>query len=243
MRALLMLTGLALAAALLTGPAAAQSAAEHHAAMIDIAATPPWAGNEDYYEEPPHIYLTREELEAIGERERRDAEIAQAKHAQRLREDPGYRDFHEGIWLPMPTDALAKGGPCSIHFARKGQGVLIMGPTQGYPGAFLSFYGYAVPKAKTVKKIRLLLRQTGEPDQTVQVFNSITPWGDKADKMGMVFFAVPTIEAAMAGMTDDLEFELQKDGEMLMAIKWHGGLAERDKLKACLAGQGKLAAK
>lgn len=244
MRRLSLLTRCMFAATLLfPGAAMAQSAAEHHAAMIDIAATPPWAGNEEYYEEPPHIYLTREELEAIGEHERREAERAQAEHERRLREDAGYRDFHEGIWLPMPADAVAKGGPCSIHFARKGQGVLIMGPTQGYPGAFLSFYGYAVPKAKAVKKIRLSLRQTGEPDQMVQVFNSITPWGEKADKMGMVFFAVPTIEAAMAGMTDDLDFTLEKDGEMLMSIKWHGGIAERDKLKACLAGQSKLASK
>lgn len=240
MRALSMSTGLALAAALLADPAAAQSAAEHHAAMIDIAATPPWAGNEEYYEEPPHIYLTREELEAIGEHERREAARAQVEHERRLREDAGYRDFHEGIWLPMPADALARGGPCTIHFARKGQGVLLMGPTQGYPGAFLSFYGYAVPAAKKVRKMQLTLRQTGDPAQQVQVFNSVTPWGDK---MGMVFFAVPTIEAAMAGMTDDLDFTLEKDGEMLMSIKWHGGLAERDKLKTCLAGQGKLAAK
>lgn len=229
------------AAALLAGPAAAQSAAEHHAAMIDIAATPPWGGDEGPYEdETPHVYLSREELEAIGERLRQDEAIEQAEHERRLRDDTAYRMFYEGHWLPMPADAVANGGPCTIHFARKGQGVLLMGPTQGHPGAFLSFYGYAVPVARKVRKMQLTLRQTGDPAQQVQVFNSVTPWGDK---MGMVFFAVPTIEAAMAGMTDDLEFTLEKDGEMLMAIKWHGGLAEREKLKTCLAGQRKLASK
>lgn len=225
-----------LAAALCAPPAAAQSPAEHHAAMIDIAATPPWGGGEESSEEAPHQYLSREELEAIGERLKRDQAIEQAEHARRLRDDRAYRDFHEGYWLPMQKDAVAKGGPCTIHFARKGQGVLLMGPTRDYPGAFLSFYGYAVPVAKRVRQMQLTLRQTGEPAQNVKVFNSVTPWGDK---MGMVFFAVPTIEAAMGGMTDDLDFTLEKGGEMLMSIKWHGGLAERDKLKACLAGQRK----
>lgn len=235
------LTSFALATALLASPAAAQSPAEHHAAMIDIAATPPWGSDEGYRaDDVPHQYLSREELEAIGERLRHDQAIEQAEHERRLRGDPAYRMFHEGYWLPMPEDAVAKGGPCTIHFARKGQGVLLMGPTREYSGAFLSFYGYAVPVAKKVRKMELVLRQTGDPAQKVQVFNSVTPW---ADKMGMVFFAVPTIEAAMAGMTDDLDFTLEKEGEMLMSIKWHGGLAERDKLKSCLAGQAKLAYK
>lgn len=226
---------ISVAVAALASPAAAQSAAEHHAAMIDIAATPPWGSDEGSYEDDaPHQYLSREELEAIGERLKQDQAIEQAEHERRLRDDPAYRMFHEGYWLPMPADAVAKGGPCTIHFSRKGQGVLLMGPTRDYPGAFLSFYGYAVPAAKKVRKMQLVLRQAGDPPQTVQVFNSVTPWGDR---MGMVFFAVPTIDAAMAGMTDDLDFTLEKDGEMLMSIKWHGGRAEREKLKSCLAGQ------
>ena len=239
MRRLSVLTSCLLTGALHASPAAAQSAEQHHAAMMDIAATPPWGGYQAASDEAPHQYLTREELAAIGERLKKERAIEQAEHERRLREEPAYHDFYEGFWLPMQEDAVAKGGPCTIHFFRKGQGVLLMGPTRDYPGGFLSFYGYFVPPAKRVKKLQLTLIQTGEAPQKVQVFNSVTPW-DK--KMGMVFFAVPTIEAAMAGMTDDLDFILEKDGEMLMSIKWHSGLAERDKLKSCLAAQG-LAAK
>ena len=222
-------------------PNICEQQAQHYREQLDIAATPPWGGDEqnDYQDDwtPTPRYSQQEWAEFIEDARKREAQAqkeAQAAHERRLRDDPAYRQFHEGHWLAMDKDILAKGGSCILHFTRKGQGVLLMGPNGEYNGAFLGFYGPMVPVANRLKTISLSLRQTGEPVQTVQVFNTVTPW---AKDMGMVFFAVPSIEAGMAGMTDVLDFELMRGSETLLQIGWHGGIVARDEMRACVAAQ------
>jgi hypothetical protein len=230
--------------------------AQHFQQQMDIAATPPYQ-DEGYYDDGYYddsyddggyggdwsapAYSTAEMSQWIAEEQMRQQQAHQqarqeiiSAHEQRLRDDPGYRQFVEGYWLPMPSEALANGGPCMVHFSRLGQGVILMGPNGDYAGAFLAMYGPSMPAPSSVETIQVSLLQTGDPEQTVRVFNTVTPWDEE---MGMVFFAVPTIEAAMAGMTDNLDFHLSRSGQPLMDIEWHGGLAARDQMSACIQSQ------
>lgn len=223
-------------------PNICEQQAQHYREQLDIAATPPWGGDErdeghqEDWTPAPHYSPAQwaEWVEDARRREARAQKEAQEAHERRLHNDPAYRQFHEGHWLSMDRNAVAQGGSCILHFARRGQGVLLMGPNGEYNGAFLGFYGPGVPVANRLKTIELSLRQTGEADQTVKVFNTVTPW---AKDMGMVFFAVPSIEAGMAGMTDQLDFELMRGTETLLRIGWHGGIGARDEMRACAAAQ------
>jgi hypothetical protein len=51
----------------------------------------------------------------------------------------------------------------------------------------------------------------------------------------VIAFAVPTIEAALQGMEDQLDSHLQYEGKDIGSIEWHSGLAARDELKKRLA--------
>ena len=50
-----------------------------------------------------------------------------------------------------------------------------------------------------------------------------------------IAFAVPTIEAALEGMEEKLDFHLAFEGKDIGSIEWHSGIAARDALKSCLA--------
>jgi hypothetical protein len=245
----LMTIGVAFSATIASSPAVACSdlanicaqQAAHHREMNDIAATPPWGGSSDNGSfQPQPRNFSKEELEAMMAETRRKQAIEEAEHQRRLKEDPDYRDFYEGHWLPPVADALEKGGPCVLHFSRKGQGVMISGPFGDFKGAFLTFYGYHIPSSKKVRTISMTLRQDNDPPQTVRVFNGTDPW---FKKLGMVYFAVPNIEAALSGMTNDMVFYLQHKNNDVMSIKWHSGDLQRKAMKSCLARQQKLAAK
>lgn len=225
-------------------PNICQQQADHFREMVDIAATPPWGGGSEptsgssgtYYTMTGSVWTQEQWADHIA-RLREQAAIEEEEHLRRIETDPGYRDFYNGWWVPQDEAQLADGGSCMLHFARKGQGVILMGPSGDYKGAMLGFYGWYVPRSKSVKTISMTLIQDDEPAQTLKVFNSRAPWLE--DKLGMVFFAVPDIEAALQGMTDEMRFELRdpKTQEMLMSIKWHSGFEQRDAMRACVARQ------
>lgn len=219
--------------------------AQHHQEMMDIAATPPWGGGDEEDNDGGNggsemisaPRWTPEQWAAHAAAVREQDAIEEKEHQRRMEAEPGYRAFYNGQWIPQESGRPATGGSCLLHFARKGQGVILMGPSEDYKGAMLSFYGWFVPKSDSVKTIRMTLVQDDEPAQTFKVFNTPAPW--MKDKLGMVFFAVPDIESALAGMTDEMSFELRDPNsqEMLMSLKWHSGLANRDLMRACVARQ------
>lgn len=242
----------AFCAAVTASPAAACSdlanicemQAQHFREMMDIAATPPWDSGEDQYEDDGSSSemvsaprWTQEQWAAHAAAVREQEAIAEAEHQRRIETEPGYRDFYNGWWIPQDGQQPESGASCMLHFARKGQGVILMGPSAEYKGAMLGFYGWFVPNSRSLKTISMTLVQDDEPAQTLKVFNSRAPW--MGDKVGMVFFAVPDIESALAGMSDDMHFELRdpKTQEMLMAIRWHSGFENRDAMRACVARQ------
>jgi hypothetical protein len=159
--------------------------------------------------------------------------------AQRLREDkarqlkdPRYKAYINGAWSYFQDDHSKKPGEfCAAFFAREQGFVMLSGPGTGYDGAMLTFWGMNVPKPKSTRKIKVTLKQTGEKPQTVTAFNYYTA----AHGMGAISLAVPTIDAALAGILDKHDFELLVSGKSVAKVKWHSGLAMKKKLAACVA--------
>lgn len=71
------------------------------------------------------------------------------------------------------------------------------------------------------------------PAQTVRAFSYRQP-----GKLGWsaISFAVPSPEALLGNMSENLGFVLTVDRKQVMAIKWSGGSAAREKLRQCVAG-------
>lgn len=227
-------------------PNICQMNAQHHQNMMDIAATPPWSdGYDDSYDggndmAPSRPPLSAADWERLIEAAKEQDARNEAEHQRKLAEDPVYARFYNGYWLKSGTEGDDKDRACMVHFTRKGQGVVLAGPGGQYGGAVLSFYGYLIPKSKRLKTITMTLRQDDEPPQQVRVYNGKTPW---LKDMGMVHFAVPDINAAISGMTDEMTFDLAIEGEQVLIIKWHGGNEQRDLLRSCVDRQKKLAVK
>jgi hypothetical protein len=156
------------------------------------------------------------------------------------KEDLLKSDFHkkhtDGYWDFFQSNSSAKPGEyCTAMFMREGMSVAIMGPGGDYRGALMMFLPLIdnehFPKSKEARVIKVTLEQAKDPAATVGVFNfSIGAWEAPA-----IAFAVPTIEAALAGMEEKLDFRLDYEGKRIGEIEWHSGIAARDSLKKCLA--------
>jgi hypothetical protein len=229
-------------------PNICQMNAQHHQNMVDIAATPPWSsgqqdddssydGGSSTYRSPP---MTAEDWARLALLTEERIAREEAEHQRKLAEDPAYARFYNGFWINSPAEDITPARSCFVHFTRKGQGVVLAGPGGDYRGGTLSFYGFQVPRSKQLKTITMTLGQDSDLPQQVRVFSGHTPW---LEQMGMVHFAVPDIDAALAGMTDEMIFDLGQNGERALLIKWHSGHKQRDEMRACLDRQKTLAAK
>ena len=125
------------------------------------------------------------------------------------------------------------GESCTAMFWRKDAIVVLSGPGGGSKRAFLTFFGKDIPSPANVKTIKVTLTQNNDVPQTVKAFNYKLPNAS----FGSIGLAVPTIEAALAGMEDTIRYDLVTDGKSVVNIEWYGGLAARDRLRACLSAR------
>ena len=158
-----------------------------------------------------------------------------------------------GWWEFMQASSNAKPGEyCAAMFLRakrdqspggidnfkEGVSVTLFGPGGNYRGALLAFTplddNHAFPNLQNGKPIKVTLRQGNETPSTL---NAI--YFDHVGKaaLPMITFAVPSIEALMAGMEDKWIFEVIYKGQSISNIVWHSGFKARDELKKCLAGK------
>jgi hypothetical protein len=159
-----------------------------------------------------------------------------------------------GWWEFMQASSSAGPGEyCAASFLRakrqtrpgKGEGlkegtaVTLFGPGGRYRGALLAFSplgkdaAAAFPKVDSGTPVRVTLTQGDIKPVTLNAIYMQT--GAKSPPL--LAFAVPDIEALMAGMKDDWRFDVSYEGKSIASIEWHDGLMARDELKKCLAGR------
>lgn len=157
-----------------------------------------------------------------------------------------------GWWEFMQANSNAKPGEyCAATFMRAkrekstsgvdlfndGIAVTLFGPGGDYRGALLGFTPItednAFPKLKSGQKVLVTLRQGNEAPSTLNaVYMTVG-----ASPTPMIVFAVPSIEALMAGMEDKWDFDVIYQGKSIANIAWHSGFKAREELQKCLAGK------
>lgn len=153
---------------------------------------------------------------------------------ERIMKSPKYQAYMRGGWeFFQGKNGSQPGESCTAMFWRKDALLSLSGPGGGYKGAFLTFWGKDVPRPANVKTINVTLIQNNDPPQITKAFNFKLPNAS----FGAIGLAVPTIEAALAGMEDTIRFDLVTDGKSVVNIEWHGGLAARDRLRQCLSAR------
>lgn len=179
----------------------------------------------------------------------RDVLDSNGKEAERYREKvlAGWWEF---------TQASSKAGPgeyCAASFLRakrqpiagkadgmkEGIVVTLFGPGGNYRGALLAFSplgedsAAAFPELASGEPVRVTLKQGNLAPATLNAIYLQT--GAKSPPL--LAFAVPGIEALMAGMEDSWSFDVGHEGKSIARIEWHDGLMARDQLRKCLAGE------
>lgn len=159
---------------------------------------------------------------------------ANAAEVDKLTNDPRFQRYHNGGWDFFQSEEGAKAGEYCAALYWKGDGLVqISGPGGDYRGAMITFWGPDIPKPKDFARVRVTLKQTGDPPQTVEAFNYLIP----DHEFGALALAVPSIDAALAGMIDVAAFELLISGKTVAKVDWTDGLAARDALRDCVQGR------
>lgn len=169
-----------------------------------------------------------------------NAKEAIDKSQDRVLNSPRTEKMKKGYWQFFQGKSDAKPGEfCTAVYWQVDKMITVSGPGGDYRGAMLGFIAIE-PQApfprpdnsKDVQKVKVTLTQGNDPPATITAFN-LTHAGFSDE----IKFAVPTIEAAMAGMEDTLNFRVEYQGSNIFELEWHSGLAARDMLKKCLQGQ------
>ena len=234
----------AITAAIVAQPASACSdlpnicaaQAQHNQQMIDIAATAPQGQRESDYAPPPPDPMQVRMGVASGMIQMMQRQVDNAAKLSALRKDPRYQHYQDGGWdfFQDHSDA-APGEYCAAFYWKKGGMVRISGPGGEYDGGLLTFWGEDIPRPVDVEKIKVTLNQTGYKAQTVFAFNYALP----GEAFGAIVLTVPSIDAALATMTDVMAFDLLIDGQSVAKVDWADGLAARDYLQKCVHERAK----
>lgn len=158
----------------------------------------------------------------------------------RMLNDPKREKVEKGFWQFFQGKKGAKPGEfCTAVYWQKDKMISILGPGGEYKGAMLGFVAVSPDKSfprpdnpKERQKVKVTLTQGNDPPATVTAFNSTL-----AEFSDQIQFPVPTIEAAMEGMEDKLNFKIDYEGKKIFELEWHSALAARDILKKCLKGE------
>lgn len=205
--------------------------AQHNQQMIDMAATAPQGENGSEYTPPPPDPMQVRMSLASDMIQLMQRQVDNAAKLSALRKDPRYQRYQNGGWdfFQDLTDA-APGEFCAAFYWKKGGMVRISGPGGEYEGGLLTFWGEDIPRPMKVETITVTLRQTGYPPQTVKAFNYVLP----GEAFGAITLAVPSIDAAIATMTDVMAFDLSINGNSVAKVDWTEGFIARNKLQKCI---------
>lgn len=179
----------------------------------------------------------------------RDVLDANKKKAEQYREK-----VIAGWWEFMQANSRAGPGEyCAASFLRakrlsepgkkdamkEGIVVTLFGPGGNYRGALLAFSplgedsAAVFPRLASGKPVRVTLKQGNIKPATLNAIYMET--GPKSPPL--LAFAVPSIDALLAGMEDKWNFDVSYEGKSIANIEWHDGLNARNELANCLAGK------
>ncbi len=188
---------------------------------------------------PSYGYDPMDDLVSTAKKEI-NAKDAIATQKDRVATDPRRKKVERGFWQFFQAKSDAKPGEfCTAVYWKNDRMISISGPGGGYKGAFLTFIAIE-PKPpfprpddpKTIQKVKVTLKQGNDAPATITAFNrTIANFSDE------IRFAVPTIDAALAGMEDKLAFRIDYQGTEIFSLEWHAGFAARDMLRRCLSGE------
>ena len=159
---------------------------------------------------------------------RRDQEII-----AELQSDPRFERYANGGWdYYQSRQPAGPGEYCAATYLNRDGMITLTGVDKRWDGAMLIFVGENIPKPAALRAVSATLKQTGDPPATVRVHNlALVP---QMHELGTLVFAVPTMAAALGGITDTLEFIIEIEGEQVFRMAWKDGLKARDQLRKCL---------
>lgn len=184
-------------------------------------------------------YDPMEDLVSTARKEINAGDAIEASKTRTLN-DPRRAKVEKGYWQFFQGQRDARPGEfCTAVFWKADRMISISGPGGSYRGALLGFVAIEPPAgfprpddARATQKVKVTLKQGADAPASVTAFNRTI--GGLADEIA---FAVPTIDAALAGMEDRLAFSIEHEGKPVFALEWHSGLAAREVLRKCLKGE------
>ena len=198
--------------------AQAQYAADAHARYSER-----YDDDRDSSRSAPMPRLTPEELKRL-DAESRERQIEEEARSQR---------WLKGSWEFFQSRVPAGPGEyCSAMYQGRDGMITLGGLDKRWGGALLMFTGENIPKPRKFREITATLTQTGDAPAKVKVFNYARDPG--MDPLGTLVFAVPTMDAALAGMTDELEFAIAIDDKEVFRMAWKDGRKAADELRKCV---------
>jgi len=188
---------------------------------------------------PAAAYDPMEDLVSTARKEINARDAIEASKTRTLN-DPRRAKVEKGYWQFFQGRRDARPGEfCTAVFWKADRMISISGPGGSYRGALLGFVAIEPPAgfprpddAQATQKVKVTLKQGADAPASVTAFNRTI--GGLADEIA---FAVPTIDAALAGMEDRLAFSIEHEGKPVFALEWHSGLAAREELRKCLKGE------
>ena len=160
--------------------------------------------------------------------------------SQRFINRPEIQKLLKGYWMYASEDEkqsnkkIAYQDSCAAMFL-KGNGLKTDGFMQirGFggdaKGAMLIFSGAEIPRPNSPDNVKVTLTQSDEKPQTVRALN----YSEPGSTWGVIVLEMPTLEAALESMEDRKTIAVAMNGQTLVKIKWHDGIAARDKLRQC----------
>ena len=175
----------------------------------------------------PGTPITRE-MQYLIESARRELDEFAAIQA-----DPQYQRYVNGGWDFYQMRSPAEPGEyCAATYLSKDGMITLAGVDSSWNGGMLILVGPNIPKPDAFREITATLTQTDEAPATVRVYNYERKPG--MEELGTLIFAVPTMDAALAGMTEELELAISIEGQEVFRMSYKDGLAARDELRKCV---------
>lgn len=144
-----------------------------------------------------------------------------------------FERWQNGFWeFFQSRDPAEPGQFCAAMFQSPGGMITLTGLDDSWDGALLMFTGENVPNPRRFREITATLTQTGDPAATLRVFNYAND--PRMNRLGTLVFAVPSMRAALDGMTDQQEFAVSVNGREVFRMGWKDGLSAVQGMRRCL---------